>query len=410
MPLLLDDFSTGPESFSVPPGTIETHFQAGSMLGGARSIKLHNSASPKGTPARLDVGGQRLLLTLDADQWARLDVTYGIKADGVSDLGLNLHEGGLSADRIRVTISRLDDTAVNFNLLIGTPSGWTSAGKNAYEGKTDFLFSEFAGPAGQDFTHVRYIVFTFTVKGSLRLDSLGTPEIGGSPSLVASPAELGGSSAPVDSASTLANVDNHLNFDRKRGWIPQLAGNSTPVDVVSSLPSYTFADWERYLQIAVSHPDVREILSDGFVWLGCHLLTARGVEAPVQVLVALRRPTSAQVVEVAISGETVVSVTLKEPWEHPESPTEMATAIDLIASHPDYGPIVAGLTGHAILRVPNAPHEHSNGHRCLNVMFTESDDQFVERLVCFSALVDIQTRQLIATRKSPCAEATRGPQ
>ncbi|MER5463827.1 hypothetical protein ABT010_24680 [Streptomyces sp. NPDC002668] len=174
MSLLFDDFTTGSDGFSVPPVTVETHYQQGSTLGGVRSTTVNNSASPKGTPARLDIGGAgRLRLTLDAEQYARLEVTYGIRPDGtVADLGLNLREAG--ADRFRTTISRLDDGAVNFNMSIGTPTGYSSAGKNACVGQTDFLFSEFAGPAGQDFTHVSYIVFVFTVRGSMTLDSVET--------------------------------------------------------------------------------------------------------------------------------------------------------------------------------------------------------------------------------------------
>lgn len=170
--LPFDDFTSGPGSFSVPPATVATHYQAGSMLGGVRSAVLRNSVSPCGTSARLDIGSvSRLRLALDTQQYARLDVAYGIRPDGtVADLGLNLHEAG--TDRIRATISHLDDTSVNFNILIGTPAGWSSAGKNALEGQTDFLFSEFSGPAGQDFTHVRHIIFEFTVRGSLGLDSV----------------------------------------------------------------------------------------------------------------------------------------------------------------------------------------------------------------------------------------------
>ncbi|MFD9360092.1 hypothetical protein [Streptomyces sp. NPDC060031] len=172
MSLLYDDFTTGAAGFSVSPLAIETHYQSGSVPGGVRSTTLRNALSPKGTPARLDVGGAgRLRLTLDAEQYARLEIAFGISPDGtVADLGLNLHEGG--ADRIRTTISHLDDTVVNFNISIGTSAGYSSAGKNAREGRVDFLFSEFAGPAGQDFTHVNFIVFVFTVRGSMALDGV----------------------------------------------------------------------------------------------------------------------------------------------------------------------------------------------------------------------------------------------
>ncbi|MFC4464653.1 hypothetical protein ACFPH6_08800 [Streptomyces xiangluensis] len=227
-------------------------------------------------------------------------------------------------------------------------------------------------------------------------------QIGGIQSLDTSPVELGGTPAPVQPPPALGNGDNELIFDRSKGWPPQLAGNSTPVGVTPSPLPYTFADWERYLRIAVSHSEVKGLIDDGFIWLGCHLLKTRAEESPVQVLVALRNPTAAEIIEVKISGEAVSGIEFKAPWHHPESPTEMATAIELVTSHPEHGQAVAGLIPHAILRVPDAPNEPSNGHRCLHVMFTQADDRFVERLVCFSALVDLQTRQVVATRKSPC--------
>jgi hypothetical protein len=35
-------------------------------------------------------------------------------------------------------------------------------------------------------------------------------------------------------------------------------------------------------------------------------------------------------------------------------------------------------------------------------MFTKADDPFVERLVCFAAVVDLETRTIVGVSRSPC--------
>src|SRR5205814_8725541 len=113
---LLDDFTTGPDSFSVPPLTNTTRYQTGSMPGGVRSTFLNNGHSPGGAAALLAIGDGNLKLTLGAEQYVRLEISYGSRQDGVHPLGLNLHLGG--ADRIRTTIPQLAGSIVNVNVVI----------------------------------------------------------------------------------------------------------------------------------------------------------------------------------------------------------------------------------------------------------------------------------------------------
>jgi hypothetical protein len=222
-------------------------------------------------------------------------------------------------------------------------------------------------------------------------------------------AALGGTPAAVQAPAAIASLPR-LTFDRARGWPPQIAGPSTLVEPDPTGVPFSFADWQRYRAIAVGHSEVKELLDAAPVWLGCHLLGAREEGAPVRVAVALRNSVTQQIVEVTIVGEEVVAAELKPAWGHPEGPSEMQAAIDLVTSHPEHGQHVAGLDAHAILRVPTEAGHPSVGHRCMHVMFTKPDDPFVERPVCFAAIVDLQTRTVIAARRCPCEGSDVFPQ
>jgi len=177
---LLDDFTTGFDSFCVPPGTITTRYQEGAMVGGVRRTILQNvPVPPPGTDTCLNVGSaDRLNLELGANTAPRLDMTYGIGPDGPHPLGINLHEGG--ARRIRVTIAPLAGTSIppgsiNFNVQIFTPAGYSQLGYNVGAGQIDFEFDKFiSGGAGQDFRDVYYINFIFQTIASFRLERIET--------------------------------------------------------------------------------------------------------------------------------------------------------------------------------------------------------------------------------------------
>jgi hypothetical protein len=173
MARLIDDFTTGPGSVTVDPVRTETVHQSGAMLGGARRTTVNNAASPRGMPARLDLGGPaRLSLTLGAMQSARLDVAYGWRVDGTqAPLGIDLREH--AADRFVTTIVAKDESfSVNFNIVVFAAGGWSRNGKNVGRGPVPFLFADFDGPGGRDFGDVSAIAFVFQANDDLAIDRL----------------------------------------------------------------------------------------------------------------------------------------------------------------------------------------------------------------------------------------------
>jgi hypothetical protein len=221
--------------------------------------------------------------------------------------------------------------------------------------------------------------------------------------VVAPKATVGGTPGPVEPPPLLSNLPSPVRFDSTTGWPPRLPSTSAVVDVSPSPVSFTFSDWTHYLTVALNNPEVQNLLQGSVVWLGCHLLGTRSPANPMQVLVSLRNPSTGQVIDVRIAGNAVESVTAKEPWEHPESPSEMAAAIDIVKNHPDHAPHIAGLQAHAILRVPSDTKNAGYRHRCMHVMFTKAEDPFIERLVCYAVLVDLDTQKIVAARKTPCS-------
>ncbi len=175
MALLIDDFTTGAESFEVPPVTTEIRYQAGSMMGGARLTSVNNAASPKGIPARVDIGSaSHLSLTLGAVQYARLEVGYGWQADGTqTPLRTNLHADG--AERFVTTFAAEDrDFLANFNVVVFAAGGWSSAGANVTAGPVEFAFADFVGPGEQDFSDVSFIYYVFQTSDDLAIDRFET--------------------------------------------------------------------------------------------------------------------------------------------------------------------------------------------------------------------------------------------
>jgi hypothetical protein len=142
------------------------------MPGGVRSTFLNNAHSPGGAAALLAIGDGNLKLTLGAEQYVRLEISYGSRQDGVHPLGLNLHLGG--ADRIRTTIPQLAGSIVNVTVVIFSAGGWSINGRNVGAGPVDLPFAGFVGPGGQDFTNVDYITFIFQSLYSLTLDRIET--------------------------------------------------------------------------------------------------------------------------------------------------------------------------------------------------------------------------------------------
>jgi hypothetical protein len=110
-------------------------------------------------------------------------------------------------------------------------------------------------------------------------------------------------------------------------------------------------------------------------------------------------------VEVYLEDEVVQTVNLKEPYDHPESSSEISHAVRLVRSHQEAKSAVDGLEGHGILYVPMDPHEPSFKHRCINVTFTNPAEAYEEMPVLFSALVDLRLQKVISFNQTPCGEA-----
>jgi hypothetical protein len=197
------------------------------------------------------------------------------------------------------------------------------------------------------------------------------------------------------------------------GWPPRMA-RATDVETspsVSSRRHFTVRDQRLALQAALAHPEVEELLVGRWEVLGCALVCERGMPRDVQhrSRVSLFNYTKNQLVEVCVEDETAVSVRLKAPHEHPESPIEMAQAIALARGAPAIREQVDGLTAHAILQVPDDPHSTSYMHRCILVMFTEEDDRHRELPVQYSAMVDLRLQRVLAAGPTPCAQQTPCP-
>ena len=116
----------------------------------------------------------------------------------------------------------------------------------------------------------------------------------------------------------------------------------------------------------------------------------------IRVRVCFFNYTTNQLIDVYLEDGIVTSVALKEPYEHPESPIEVAQAIGLIRSDPNLKTAVEGLEASGILRVPMNPHGPSYKHRCMHIMFTQQSDPHKEMPVLFSALVDLRLQKVIA--------------
>lgn len=163
--LVLDDFRTGQDDFSVAAGSTSTRFQVGMMAGGRRMLRV--TPNPGTDGARVHVDEQhRLAFTLPAAAHARLggtlEVGYGWAADGTagSGLGVNLHDAG--ADRISVELDTVAGVGVEVTVALFTSQGMVAANAFARGGTADFLFHDFSAGA-PDLTAVSHVQVLFRV-------------------------------------------------------------------------------------------------------------------------------------------------------------------------------------------------------------------------------------------------------
>jgi hypothetical protein len=196
-------------------------------------------------------------------------------------------------------------------------------------------------------------------------------------------------------------------IDVTLGWPPRILGatNARMVDSVSSESYFTVHDQRRSLQVALAHPEVRDLLNGRWEVLGCDLVRERGTSTQERhrARVCLFNYTTNRLIETYVADGCVLSVALRAPHEYPEAPIEMAQAIALARAHPQLQDEVRDLAAHAILQVPHDPHGPSYGHRCIWVMFTDQADRHRESPVRYSAMVDLRLQTVLAAGPTPCS-------
>ena len=148
MAILIDDFSTGTDSFNVTTGSDKRTQTGNKIIGGQRQTILIVTENPLLQSAYLDVGSGSLNLSTGVKQPHRLEIFYGKAADPNSQMSLDL--SGFDCFRFLFPSSNLP---LNFNLQVFSGTNFSTAGKG--EGVNleasfnpfthDFLLEEFAG-------------------------------------------------------------------------------------------------------------------------------------------------------------------------------------------------------------------------------------------------------------------------
>jgi hypothetical protein len=146
MGILIDDFSTGTDSFNVTNGS-DDRIQTGSkIIGGQRRTILTVSQNPLLQPAHLDVGSGSLNLSTGVDQHHRLEVFYGKAADPNSQMSLDLNR--FDRFRFHFLSNNLD---LNFNLQVFSGTEFSTASVQLEPSFSpfahDFPLQEFVGNA-----------------------------------------------------------------------------------------------------------------------------------------------------------------------------------------------------------------------------------------------------------------------
>jgi hypothetical protein len=204
----------------------------------------------------------------------------------------------------------------------------------------------------------------------------------------------------------IVSARDHLFDDlMTQAWPPRL--KSVDRCVIPGAPRVRFgaADRRAAVETVLADPDVQPWLAGRFEVLGCHRVYCRSdaPKEPLRLRVCLFNYAQSQLVDVYLENGVVVERRCGEPWQHPASAAEVAQAIQIARAHPDLRSAVAKLDGHAILRVPDEPHQPSYRHRCMHVMFTKRDDVRIEHPVLYAAFVDMHMQRVIAYTREACA-------
>jgi hypothetical protein len=202
--------------------------------------------------------------------------------------------------------------------------------------------------------------------------------------------------------------NDFFRIDTKLGWPPRISCADDIQCLKPCAPDYVFTkkEYRDHLNSVKCDPRVKRLLNGRWETLGCHLISqdTQNFIQEFRVRVCLFNYTTNQLIEVYLENKIVVSVSIMEPYEHPETPIEVVQAIGIIKSIRELRSIIEDLEGNGILRVPLDPHGPSYKHRCIHVIFTEKNDPFKELPVLFSAIVDLTTQKVIAFNTTPCGE------
>jgi hypothetical protein len=182
------------------------------------------------------------------------------------------------------------------------------------------------------------------------------------------------------------------------------ADRSCCIEKFSSSWHFTPSAHARAVKIVTAHAAVTPFLQGRWGILGADQVYTRPSASSfvLTVRVHLFNYTSNRMLDIRVDNDQVVSLDERGVHEYPESPHEMACAIELARLHPDLRDEVRNLVGHAILRVPSGFRDPSPPRRCMWVMFTECDDPTRQLPTRYTALVDLGSMEVIACGATPC--------
>lgn len=182
------------------------------------------------------------------------------------------------------------------------------------------------------------------------------------------------------------------------------------IETFSSSWHFTPRDHARAVRIATVHHAVTPFLQGRWSVLGAdQVWQPAGFSDRQTVHVRIFNYTANRLIDVRIENDKVASVDERGIHEYPESPQEMATAIDLARSHPDLRDEVRDLEGHAILSVSPDPRDPSVLLRGMWVMFTDHDDPTRELPTQYAAFVDLGAMEVVASGPTPAPAQVDDP-
>jgi hypothetical protein len=174
--VVIDDFSTGPDTIPVTTGFAQ-EAQSGGMVGNVRCIRLDVPLNPYARPNIVTVGGGHLFLETGVGVNHAVTLLYGMDTRCANDpMDLNLK----GTDRFRLEFDLLDLPLAGA-VVVWSPAGISSmaicaTGVAPGVGFTcDMPFSEFAGEA--DFAHIQYIAIVLQTGGAIFSHDYGLKSI-----------------------------------------------------------------------------------------------------------------------------------------------------------------------------------------------------------------------------------------